>query len=273
MKKAGGRIYTFLIFLFLYAPILVLIVFSFNDTETGSRAVWGGFSLRWYRKLFEDRLILEALRNTLLIAVVAAVVSTALGTAAAIGINGMKRLPRRIMMNITNFPMVNPEIVTGVSLMLLFVSAVRLLGGRSLGMGSLIAAHITFCLPYVILSVLPKLRQMDKYVYEAALDLGCSPVMAFFKVIIPEIMPGMATGFLMALTYSVDDFIISYFVSSATSQTLPVTIGAMVRKRISPEINALSTIIFVVVLAALVLINLSALRQERQLQKKQGGGA
>ena len=150
MKKAGARIYTFLIFLFLYAPILVLIVFSFNDSETASRTVWGGFSLRWYRKLFEDRLILEALCNTLLIAVVSAAASTVLGTMAAIGINSMKRLPRRIMMNITNFPMVNPEIVTGVSLMLLFVSAVRLFGGRSLGMGSLFAAHITFCLPYVI---------------------------------------------------------------------------------------------------------------------------
>ena len=142
MKKAGARIYTFLIFLFLYAPILVLVVFSFNDTETASRTVWSGFSLKWYQKLFEDRLILEALRNTLLIAVAAAIGSTVLGTMAAIGINSMKKLPRRIMMNVTNFPMVNPEIVTGVSLMLLFVFAVGLFGGRSLGMGSLIAAHI-----------------------------------------------------------------------------------------------------------------------------------
>lgn len=261
MKKAGGRIYTFLIFLFLYAPILVLIVFSFNDTETGSRAVWGGFSLRWYRKLFEDRLILEALRNTLLIAVVAAVVSTALGTAAAIGINGMKRLPRRIMMNITNFPMVNPEIVTGVSLMLLFVSAVRLLGGRSLGMGSLIAAHITFCLPYVILSVLPKLRQMDPNLYEAAQDLGCPPVKAFFKVVLPEIMPGVVTGLIMAFTLSIDDFVISYF-TSGTTQTLPIYIYSMTRKRISPEINALSTVLFGAVMVLLIIINVRNVKEQ-----------
>ena len=187
------------------------------------------------------------------------------------------------IMNVTYMPILNPEIVMGVSLLLLFVSVNQ--AGRgitaatgiqlpelNLGYLTLVIAHVTFCTPYVILNVLPKLRQMDKYVYEAALDLGCSPGMAFFRVIIPEIMPGMATGFLMALTYSIDDFIISYFVSSATSQTLPVTIGAMVRKRISPEINALSAIIFVVVLAALLVINLSAAKKERLMQKKQGGG-
>ena len=288
MKKAGGRIYTFLIFLFLYAPILVLIVFSFNDTETGSRAVWGGFSLRWYQKLFEDRLILEALRNTLLIAVVAAVVSTVLGTVAAIGINGMKRLPRRIMMNITNLPMVNPEIVTGVSLMLLFVSAVRILGGRSLGMGSLISiyspqvffphiifslgsrpveSHITFCLPYVILSVLPKLRQMDPNLYEAAQDLGCPPVKAFFKVVLPEIMPGIVTGLIMAFTLSIDDFVISYF-TSGTTQTLPIYIYSMTRKRISPEINALSTVLFAAVMVLLIVVNVRNLKEQGEAGKK-----
>ena len=261
MKKISGRIYTFLIFLFLYAPILVLIVFSFNDTDTGSRVVWGGFSLRWYQKLFEDRLILEALRNTLLIAVVSAVISTVLGTAAAIGINSMKRLPRRIMMNITNFPMVNPEIVTGVSLMLLFVSAVRLFGGRSLGMGSLFAAHITFCLPYVILSVLPKLRQMDPNLYEAAQDLGCPPLKAFFKVGLPEIMPGIVTGLIMACTLSIDDFVISYF-TSGTTQTRPIYIYSMTRKRISPEINALSTVLFAAVMALLVVVNVRNLKEQ-----------
>lgn len=261
MKKMSGRIYTFLIFLFLYAPILVLIVFSFNDTDTGSRVVWGGFSLRWYRKLFEDRLILEALRNTLVIAVVSAVVSTVLGTVAAIGINGMKRLPRRIMMNITNFPMVNPEIVTGVSLMLLFVSAVRLFGGRSLGMGSLFAAHITFCLPYVILSVLPKLRQMDPNLYEAAQDLGCPPLKAFFKVVLPEIMPGIVTGMIMAFTLSIDDFVISYF-TSGTTQTLPIYIYSMTRKRISPEINALSTVMFGAVMVLLIIVNVRNGREQ-----------
>ncbi len=254
MKKAAARFYTFLIFLFLYAPILVLIVFSFNDTETASRTVWSGFSLKWYQKLFEDRLILEALRNTLLIAVAAAVVSTVLGTVAAVGINSMKKLPRRIMMNITNFPMVNPEIVTGVSLMLLFVFAVGLFGGRSLGMASIIAAHITFCLPYVILSVLPKLRQMNPNLYEAAQDLGCPPVRAFFKVVLPEIAPGIVTGMIMAFTLSIDDFVISYF-TSGTTQTLPIYIYSMTRKRVSPEINALSTVLFAVVMVLLVILN------------------
>ena len=218
--------------------------------------------------MFEDRLILEALRNTLLIAVVAAAVSTVLGTVAAIGINGMKRLPRRIMMNITNFPMVNPEIVTGVSLMLLFVSAVRLFGGRSLGMASLIAAHITFCLPYVILSVLPKLRQMDPNLYEAAQDLGCPPMKAFFKVVLPEIMPGIVTGMIMAFTLSIDDFVISYF-TSGTTQTLPIYIYSMTRKRISPEINALSTVLFAAVMVLLIIVNVRNLKEQGGQQKEE----
>ncbi len=269
MKKAAGRLYTFLIFLFLYAPILVLIVYSFNDTETASRTVWSGFSLKWYQKLFEDRLILEALRNTLVIAAVAAVVSTVLGTVAAVGINSMKKLPRRIMMNITNFPMVNPEIVTGVSLMLLFVFAVSLFGGRSLGMASLIAAHITFCLPYVILSVLPKLRQMNPNLYEAAQDLGCPPVRAFFKVVLPEIMPGVVTGMIMAFTLSIDDFVISYF-TSGTTQTLPIYIYSMTRKRVSPEINALSTVLFAVVMALLIVVNVRQAKDRAPAGREEG---
>lgn len=264
MKKAAGRIYTALMFLFLYAPIAVLIVYSFNDTETGSRTVFSGFSLKWYQKLFEDRLIMEALRNTLIIAVVAAIVATVLGTVAAIGINSMKKLPRRLMMNLTNFPMVNPEIVTGVSLMLLFVFVVGLVGGRSLGMGSIIAAHITFCLPYVILQVLPKLRQMDPNLYEAAQDLGCPPAKAFFKVVLPEISSGIVTGMIMAFTLSIDDFIISYF-TSGTTQTLPIYIYSMTRKRVSPEINALSTVLFAAVMVLLIITNV------RQAKDRAGG--
>ena len=271
MKKAVGRVYTFLIFLFLYAPILVLIVFSFNDTETASRTVWSGFSLRWYEKLFEDRLILEALRNTLIIAVAAAAVSTVLGTAAAIGISSMKRLPRRVMMNITNFPMVNPETVTGVSMMLLFVFAVGLFGGRSLGMASIIAAHITFCLPYVILSVLPKLRQMDPSLYEAAQDLGCPPAKAFFRVVLPEILPGIVTGMIMAFTLSIDDFVISYF-TSGTTQTLPIYIYSMTRKRVSPEINALSTVLFAAVMALLIVVNVRTAKVNRQIKEMEENG-
>lgn len=276
------RCYLALVMLFLYLPIGVLILYSFNASK--SRSVWSGFSLRWYRDLFSNELILTSLYNTLVVALCASVIAAILGTAAAMGIYSIRnRWFKSMIMNVTYMPILNPEIVMGVSLLLLFVSVNQIGAGitaatgipmpeLNLGYLTLVIAHVTFCTPYVILNVLPKLRQMDKFVYEAALDLGCSPGMAFFRVIIPEIMPGMATGFLMALTYSIDDFIISYFVSSATSQTLPVTIGAMVRKRISPEINALSAIIFVVVLVVLVAVNLSALRKERLLQKKLGGG-
>lgn len=260
-KKIGSKLYMALIFIFLYAPIIVLIVFSFNDTVTGSRTVWGGFTLKWYKKLFEDRLILEALRNTVIIAVVSALVSTILGTVAAIGINSMKGFKRKVIMNVTNFPMINPEIVTGVSMMLLFVFAVNLMGGRSLGMASLIMAHITFCLPYVILSVLPKLRQLNPNLYEAAQDLGCPPAKAFMKVVLPQITSGIVTGAIMAFTLSIDDFVISYF-TSGTTQTLPIYIYSMTRKRISPEINALSTVLFGVVMVLLLIVNIRQKREE-----------
>ncbi len=261
------KIYTALLFVFLYAPILVLIVFSFNDTQTSSRTQFSGFTLRWYERLFEDRYILEALFNTLLIAVVSAVCATVLGTLAAVGINRLKKLPRRVMMNITNFPMVNPEIVTGVSMMLLFVAATGLFGGKNLGMWTLIIAHITFCLPYVILSVLPKLRQMNPNLYEAAQDLGCPPIPAFFKVVLPEIMPGIITGMIMAFTLSIDDFVISYF-TSGTTQTLPIYIYTMTRRRISPEINALSTVLFVCIMALLILINVRQSKAEKEQREK-----
>ena len=264
--KLISKIYTALIFLFLYAPIFVLIIFSFNDTETSSRTVFSGFTLRWYERLFQDRYILEALLNTLIIAVVAALLSTVLGTMAAVGINSMKRLPRKLMMNITNFPMVNPEIVTGVSMMLLFVAAAKAMGGRDLGMVSLIIAHVTFCLPYVILSVLPKLRQMNPNLYEAAQDLGCPPIRAFFKVVLPEIMPGIVTGMIMAFTLSIDDFVISYF-TSGTTQTLPIYIYSMTRKRISPEINALSTVLFLCILVLLIIINVRQAQDERRQKR------
>lgn len=253
--KAISKIYTTLIFLFLYAPIVVLIIFSFNDSTTMSRSVWSGFSFKWYNQLFQDGQILAALRNTFVIAVIASIVSTILGTAAAIGINGMNKWMKHVVMNVTNMPMVNPEIVTGVSLMLLFVFAAKAMGGVSLGMVSLILAHITFCLPYVILSVMPKLRQMDSHLYEAAQDLGCTPIRAFFKVVLPEIMPGVVTGMIMAFTLSIDDFVISYF-TSGTTQTLPIFIYSMTRKRISPEINALSTLLFSTIILLLLIVNI-----------------
>jgi spermidine/putrescine transport system permease protein len=253
--KAISKLYTAFVFIFLYAPIVVLIIFSFNDSTTMSRSVWSGFSMKWYSKLFQDGMILDALRNTLIIALAASAISTVLGTAAAIGINGMNKWMKRVVMNVTNLPMVNPEIVTGVSLMLLFVFAVRGMGNQSLGMVSLILAHITFCLPYVILSVLPKLRQMDSHLYEAAQDLGCNPIRSFFKVVLPEIMPGIVTGMIMAFTLSIDDFVISYF-TSGTTQTLPIYIYSMTRKRISPEINALSTLLFAIIIVLLLIVNI-----------------
>lgn len=260
--KVASKFYTVLLFLFLYAPIIVLIVFSFNDSTTMSRSVWSGFSLKWYRRLFEDRMILEALKNTLIVGVAASLLATSLGTIAAIGINGLKKFPRRMIMNITNFPMVNPEIVTGVSLMLLFVFVAKSLGGHSLGLFSLILGHTTFCLPYVILSVLPKLRQMDPHLYEAAQDLGCPPLRAFFQVVLPEIMPGIVTGMIMSFTLSIDDFIISYF-TSGTTQTLPIFIYSMTRKRVSPEINALSTLLFAAVLLLLLIINVRQAKEKK----------
>ena len=256
------RIYIFLIFVFLYAPIAVLIIFSFNDSK--SRSVWSGFTLKWYYRLFQNKQILTALSNTLIIAIIASICATIIGTFAAIGIMNLNKFTKTMFMNITNLPMVNPEIVTGVSLMLLFVFMYSKFGIFKPGLLTLITAHTTFCLPYVILSVTPKLKQMDKHLYEAAQDLGCSPFKAFRKAIIPQIMPGIITGMMMAFTLSIDDFVISYF-TSGTTQTLPIAIYSMTRKIVSPEINALSTILFVIVLSLLIVINL---RQIKDSSKK-----
>ncbi|MDD6214817.1 MAG: ABC transporter permease [Firmicutes bacterium] len=251
--KRISKIYLSILLLFLYIPIFVLIVFSFNTTK--SRTVFDGFTFDWYIKLFQNKLILTSLRNTLIISVLAAVFSTILGTAAAIGINNMRKLPKAVAMNINNIPIINPEIVTGVSLMLLFVFfAARMNFG--FGFGTLLIAHITFDVPYVVLNVMPKFRQMNPNLYEAAQDLGCNQIKAFFKVVMPEIMPGIISGFLMSFTFSLDDFVVSYFTSGSTSQTLPITIYSMTRRKVSPEINALSTIIFVVVVAALIIKNI-----------------
>ncbi len=251
MKKLA-KVYLGLVLMFLYVPIFVLIVFSFNTTK--SRSVMSGFTFDWYIKLFKNEIIMSSLVNTIIIAVIASIGATILGTAAAIGINNMKKLPKAIVLNITNFPVINPEIVTGVSLMLLFVFfAARM--NLEFGFVTLIIAHITFDVPYVILNIMPKFRQMDPFLYEAAQDLGCSPFRAFFKVVLPEIMPGVVSGFLMSFTYSLDDFIISYFTCGASTQTLPITIYSMTRRKVSPEINALSTLIFLVVVIVLILKN------------------
>ena len=240
-----------LVLLFLYIPIFVLIVFSFNVTK--SRSVFSGFTFDWYIKLFHNGLIMKSLLNTVIVATVASIAATILGTAAAIGINNMKKLPRTIVMQGTNIPIINPEIVTGVSLMLLFVFfAARM--NFEFGFVTLIIAHITFDVPYVILNIMPKFRQMNPHLYEAAQDLGCSPVSAFFKVVLPEILPGVISGFLMSFTFSLDDFCYR-LLTSGNVTNIAITIYSMTRRKVSPEINALSTIIFVIVVIVLVVKN------------------
>lgn len=248
VKKIIGKCYLGLIFIFLYAPILTLIVLSFNESRFRSK--WGGFSLKWYGKLFENEAIMEAFGTTILLALVSAAVATVLGTMAGLAINSMKRIPRVLLMTVTNIPMLNADIVTGVSLMLLF-----LVVNYTIGFSSVLLAHITFNLPYVILSVLPKLRQVNKSTYEAALDLGASGGYAFFKVVLPDIMPGILTGFLLAFTMSLDDFVITHFTKGPGVDTLSTKIYAEIRKGIKPEMYALSTILFVLVLILLIFMN------------------
>lgn len=263
-KKIPSKLYITLVMVFLYLPIAVLIVYSFNDGKT---SVWKGFTLKWYYELFNNEAIMNALYNTLVIAVLAAVISTILGTAAAIGINNFKGIKRSLITNLSNIPIINPEIVTGVSFMLMFSFAGTMLGFE-MGFGTVLLAHISFCVPYVILNVIPKLRQMDPAIYEAALDLGCSPLRALFKVVLPQIMPGVLSGLLMSFTYSLDDFVITYFTRGSQFQTLPIEIYTMLRRRISPTINALSTLLFVVTLAVLIFVNIRDRRAEKAAQAR-----
>ena len=260
-----AKVLNILVFLFLYLPIAVLIVFSFNDSK--SRTVWSGFSLHWYEELFHDEEILSAFSTTLTVSVLAAVIATVLGTAAAIGFHSMKRKPRHLLMTINNIPMTNADIITGVSLMLLFVFTGNLLG-FSLGFGTLLVAHITFNIPYVVLAVLPKLRQLNPNLGEAAMDLGATPWQAFWKVFMPELRPGILNGLLIAFTLSIDDFVISYFTAGSEVATLAMQIYAMTRKRISPEVNALSTILFVTVLTLLLIVNFREMHQSKQAEKR-----
>lgn len=260
-----AKVLNILVFLFLYLPIAVLIVFSFNDSK--SRTVWSGFSLHWYEELFHDEEILSAFSTTITVSVLAAVIATVLGTAAAIGFHSMKRKPRHLLMTINNIPMTNADIITGVSLMLLFVFTGNLLG-FSLGFGTLLVAHITFNIPYVVLAVLPKLRQLNPNLGEAAMDLGATPWQAFWKVLMPELRPGILNGLLIAFTLSIDDFVISYFTAGSEVATLAMQIYAMTRKRISPEVNALSTILFVTVLTLLLIVNFREMHQSKQAEKR-----
>ncbi len=271
LHPASG-IYLALVMLFLYLPIIMLIVLSFNGTN--STSVIQGFSTKWYVELFKDSATITALTNTLILAVTSAITATVIGTLAAVGIDKMKKgVVKSSVMTVTNIPMMNPEIVTGVSMMLLFVFIGSILGASGvLGFWTLFIAHVTFSLPYVILNVLPKLRQTDANLSQAAQDLGCPPVKAFIKVVLPSILPGVIAGLIMAFTLSFDDFIISYFVSGPKFQTLPIRIFSMTKKRVTPDMYALSTIMFLVILVLLVLVNVLQAQGDNRKEKK-GGAA
>ncbi len=261
--KTLSRLYVALIIFFLYAPVAVMVAFSFNSGN--SVWVFEGFSLDWYKGLIFDRTMLTALQHTLVIAVLSAIISTVLGTAAAVGITAMrKKITKQLSMTVTNIPMMNADIVTGVSLMLLFIFVGRLFGlNESLGFVTVLIAHITFNLPYVILSVMPKLKQTDASLSEAAMDLGCTKAQAFFKVVLPSISTGIFTGMIMAFTLSLDDFVISYF-TCGHYQTLPIVIYNMTKKTVTPDVYALSTIIFIIIFVLLVFYNVLQNRSDKR---------
>jgi len=248
LRKTIESVYLYLMFMFLYVPIAVLMVFSFNEAK--SRGVWGGFSLKWYEQMFSDSALMSALRNTIIVGILSALISCVIGTAAAIGIQGFRKKKIRNLINeITNIPMVSSELVIGVSLMLLFIAL-----GIPRGMLTMLLAHITFNIPYVILSVTPKLMQLDKNLYEAAVDLGAKPWYAFKNVVLPEIMPGVINGLLLAFTLSIDDFVISFFTTGNGVSNLSIYVYSTA-KRLNPKINALSTLMFLVIMLLLFIIN------------------
>lgn len=257
MTNMAKKIYVSLIFLFLYAPIGTLIVLSFNASRT--RAKWGGFTVKWYLSLIQDETILEAFGTTLLIALLSSLIATVIGVISCLAMASMKRKTRTVLMGITNIPMLNADIVTGISLMLLFISL-----GLRFGFGTILLSHITFNIPYVILCIMPRMKQLNPSVYEAALDLGASHLTAFFKVMLPDLLPGILSGFLMAFTMSLDDFIITHFTKGAGIDTLSTKIYTEVKKGIKPEMYALSTIIFLTVLILLLVVNLAPNRERKE---------
>ena len=269
MKKLSipGKIYLILFFILLYTPLIVLFLFSFNASN--STSVFTGFSVRWYQELFRDEATIAAFKNTVALAVLSSVISTILGTAAAVGFHySRSKFYKRSMMTVTNIPMMNPDIVTGISMMLLFVFAGTLFHMRGvLGFGTMLIAHISFQLPYIILNILPRLNSLDVYLTEAAEDLGCTPSQAFVKVSLPQIRSGIFAGAIMAFTLSLDDFVISYFVSGPTFQTLPIRIYSMTKKRVTPDMYALSTLIFLFMLILLILINV--IQSDKHAERKE----
>ena len=267
-RKIFGNVYMVLAFIFLYMPIAVLILYSFNSSNSTSE--FDGFSFKWYGELFSDSATLNALKNTLILAILSALIATVIGTMAAYGIHKMSnKHMKSTIMSVTKIPMINPEIVVGISMMLLFVFVGGIVGSQShLGFGTVLIAHITFNLPYVILSVLPKFKEMDKSLPEAAQDLGCTPLQSFFKVELPSILPGVISGLIMAFTLSLDDFVISYFTIGSGFETLPIRIYSMTKKRVTPDMYALSTLIFVSILVLLLVSNLTSDKSRKKMSKK-----
>ena len=267
--KPLSKIYLIVIFGILYIPILTLIFFSFNSSN--STAVFTGFSLMWYKELFNSPETFTALRNSLILAASSALISTVIGTAAAEGIYKMRsKLMKATITSVTNIPMMNPDIVTGMSMMLFFVAAAGVIGAEyeDIGFVAMLIAHTTFCLPYVILSVLPRINELGDSLSEAALDLGCTPLQAFFKVKLPNIMPGVLSGMLMAFTMSLDDFVISYFVGSSRFQTLPLLIYSMTKKKVTPDMYALSTLIIVTIFVLLIASNVKSGKKLESRRKR-----
>ncbi|MCR5207835.1 MAG: ABC transporter permease [Eubacterium sp.] len=263
-----SKLYLGLIFFFLYAPIAVMTAFSFNSSS--STYSLDGFSTYWWIRMFKDSAAMDALKNTVILGVATTVCSVLLGTLAAVGLFYSKNKPyKKLMSTATNIPLMNPEIVTGISMMLLFVFAGTLIHkSEVLGFGTLLIAHVTFCLPYVILNVIPKLRQFNMNIYEAALDLGCKPFKGFIKVVLPEIVSGIITGAVMSFTLSLDDFIISYFTNGPSFQTLPIYIFSLTKKRVKPDMFALSTLMFAVILILLIFMNVAQSRADRREAKR-----
>lgn len=253
MKKLISRLWLFLILVFLYAPIIILIIYSFNSSKTTGH--WTGFSLKWYMELIHDRNIINALITTVEVAVLASFISTVIGTVSAIALHGSGAFSKRFMLGAAYLPMLNPDIVTGVSLMILFGSI-----GMGLGFGTMMLSHISFCVPYVILSVLPKLYGLNSNTFEAALDLGSSRFNAYRKVVLPEIVPGIISGFVISMTLSIDDFMISYFNTGGGVKNLSILIYGSTRTGVKPVYNALSAIMFLAVLIVLVIINVRKLK-------------
>lgn len=267
MKKGLSRAYTALIFIFLYAPLVIMVLFSFNSSKSLSN--FTGFSFEWYERLFESDEVMEVLQNTLILAALSSILATVIGTAAAVGLDRMRNkwLKNTIQM-VSDMPMMNPDIVTGIAMALLFAFAMKLFSLESIfGFWTVLIAHTTFNLPYVILSVTPKLRQMDRHLPEAALDLGCTPLQSFFKVELPFIMPGVLSGLVMSVTLSLDDFVISYFNTEGDFQTLPIYIFGMTKRTVTPDIYSLSTLLFVSVLLLLFLSNFMQARAEAKEEK------